>query len=260
LAGGDTSHTRDILSTRNSWLKALPSESSYFELYSDPHLKETDIRENEIWANCGAEYKDILRKTVISLQALGPKLDEFDFIIRTNVSSYFDHLRIEKLLQRYQNYEYFYGGYIEEFKSVNGNKTPFVSGAAIFWNSKTARIISGLNPDEYADFPDDVAFSKLMKKNKVQTTFLQRGNICLHSFFTIAPYYRLKSSTHSELAGIRIQNYHKFTFEKRIFQKIKILLKHQKIELSYTNQKDIISYLARCWQVSKIFFMYRILK
>jgi hypothetical protein len=223
-------------------------------------LKQAEIRENEIWANCGAEYKDILKKTVISLQVLGPKIQEFDFIIRTNVSSYFNHPRIEKMLQRYQDLEYFYGGYIEEFKSAEGGTIPFISGAAVFWNPKTTRIISALDPSEYADFPDDVAFSMFMKKNKVQTTFLQRGSICSHSFFTIAPYYRLKSSIHSELAGIRIQNYHKFTVAKGLLQKTKILVRHQKLELSYADRKEIISYLARCWQVSKICIRYRIRK
>jgi len=260
LAGGDKSHTRDILSTRSSWIRTIPLESSYFELYSDPHLKKTNIQKNEIWANCGAEYTDILRKTVISLQALGPKLEDYDFVIRTNVSSYFNHFKIKKMLQKYKNQKYFYGGYIEESKDGNGSKTPFVSGAAIFWNSKTARIISEMNPDEYRDCPDDVAFSKLMKKHGVKTTFLPRGNICFHNFFTIASYYRLKSSIHSELAGIRIQNYHTFTMEKSILRKSKVLIKHQKLELSYSSKKEFIPYLAKCWQVSKIFFKYRVVK
>ena len=96
LAGGDSSHLQDIAFTRNSWVKELPSGSSYFELYADPKLKNIEIRNHEIWANCGFEYSDILRKTIISLRALGTALDDFDYIVRTNVSSYFNHSKVEK--------------------------------------------------------------------------------------------------------------------------------------------------------------------
>ena len=257
LAGGDTSHARDILTTRNSWVQSLPPDSSYFELYSDPNLKDAYIQGHEIWANCGAEYRDILKKTVISLQVLGTELENYDFIIRTNVSSYFDHPKVEKMLQKYLSYGHFYGGYIEEFKSSEGRIIPFISGAAVFWNPNTARIISKLNPDDYP-IPDDVAFSTLMKKHRIKATFLPRGNICSHGFFTIAPYYRLKSSIHSELAGIRIENYHNFTLEKNIVKKLRIFLRHQKTELAYIDLHELNSYFARCWQVLKITLKYRV--
>jgi len=229
-------------------------------MYSDPQLKNSDIHQNEIWVNCEAEYKDILRKTVLTLKLIASKLDDFDFIIRTNVSSYFDHSKIEKVLQKYQCQEFFYGGYIEEYKANSGGRIPFVSGAAVFLNSKTAKIISEMDPDKYIDYPDDVAFSNVMNKLKVTTTFLPRGNICSHSFFTIAPYYRLKSSVYSELAGVRMHAYHNFTNEKKFTKKIKIALMHQKLELSYLKKSEIRFYLARCWQVLKVAFKYRLLK
>ena len=260
LAGGDASHTQDIVSTRDSWVRTIPSGSSYFELYSDPTLKKTEIRKNEIWANCGVEYSDILRKTVISLQALGPKLEEFDFIVRTNVSSYFNHSKIQKSLSKYQSLKHFYGGYVMEYKSKDGKIIPFVSGAAIFWNSNTAAIVSKISPDEYNNYPDDVAFSKFLKNHNIKTTFLPRGNICSHSLFTIASHYRLKSSVHSELAGIRIRNYHKFTFEKSIHNKARIFLKHQRLEYSYLKRDQLFSYIVNTLQVFKTNLKYRILR
>jgi hypothetical protein len=235
-------------------------ESSYFELYSDPKLEKAEIRNHEIWANCGVEYTDILRKTIISLQVLENMLEDFDFIVRTNVSSYFDHSKIEEVLLKYQDLNYFYGGYVMESKSKSGNKIPFVSGAAVFWNSKTAKIVSQLNPDDFNDYPDDVAFSMFMAQHHVKTTFLSRGNICSHGFFTIASHYRLKSSIHSELASIRILNYHKFTLEKNILRKTKILLEHQRLEFSYFIKNEISAYLVNCLQVVKIFSKYGIRK
>jgi hypothetical protein len=258
LAGGDSSHTQDIVSTRNSWVKALPSGSSHFELYADPKLTNTEIRSHEIWANCGFEYSDILRKTIISLRALGPVLEDFDYIVRTNVSSYFDHSKVEKLLFKYKELEYFYGGYVMESKAFPGKRFPYVSGAAVFWNSETAKLVSTINPDEFNDYPDDVVFSKFLENNGVKITFLPRGNICSHGFFTISSHYRLKSSDYAELAGIRINSYHKFTLEKNYIQKINLLIKHQKLEFSYLKKMEVIFHLANCWQVLKIYFRYKI--
>lgn len=257
LAGGDSSHERDIVFSRNSWVKTIPTGSSYYEMYSNPKLKDAHFRNNEIWVSCGAEYRDILRKTVLALKLIEPNLENYDFIVRTNVSSYFDHLKIEKVLQSHQTLEYFYGGYIEEYKPTGGGQIPFVSGAAVFMNAKVAKIVSEMNPDEYQDYPDDVAFSILMKKHKVKTTFLSRGNICSHGFFTTAPHYRLKSSLYSELAGLRIQAYHNFTLEHKFFKKFQIALMHQRLELSYIRKGDSKSYLARCWQALKIAIKYR---
>lgn len=258
LAGGDKSHLRDIVFTRNTWVKSIPARSSFFELYSSSFLDQAEIRNKEIWANCGSEYKDILRKTIISLQKLDSKLDEFDFIVRTNVSSYFDHSKIEKELQRYKHNEYLYAGYIQEYKAPDGKIIPYVSGAAIFWNSQTARLISRMCVDDYEDYPDDVAVSKLLKKKNVPMTFLSRGNICSHKIFTIASHYRVKSSVHYELAGIRMQNYHNFTLETRLLRKFIIFCKHQKIELSYFNRGEFFSFLSNSRQVLKIFVKYRL--
>lgn len=257
LAGGDTSHLRDISYTRNSWVRNLPDDSAYFELFSDPCLETAEIRNHQIWANCGTQYTEILRKTVISLQALLPVLDDYDFIVRTNVSSYFDHQKIEKILSRYIHKEDFYGGYVMETKTNDGVKFPFVSGAAIFWNPKTAKIISRINPDVFDDCPDDVAFSRYMKDNKVNITFLPRGNICSHGLFTIASHYRLKSSIHSELAGMRINSYHNFTITKNILKKLQIILAHQKTEISYLRKGNSIRYFAECLQLVRVFLKYR---
>lgn len=258
LAGGDSSHTQDIVSTRNSWVKTLPSGSTYFELYADPKLASTEIRNHEIWANCGFEYTDILRKTIFSLRALGPALDDFDYIVRTNVSSYFDHSKVVKLLDKSIGLEHFYGGYVMESKSFPGEKIPYVSGAAVFWNSETAKLVSTLNSDEFNNYPDDVAFSKFLANNGVNITFLSRGNICSHSLFTIASHYRLKSSVHSELAGIRINSYHNFTLERNVLKKFRIFVRHQRIEFSYLKRTEKFSYFANCWQVFKIFLKYRV--
>ena len=147
-----------------------------------------------------------------------------------------------------------------ESKYQNRIKIPFVSGAAVFWNSKTAEIISKLNPDEFSENPDDVAFSLFMAQHKVKMTFLSRGNICSHGFFTIASHYRLKSSIHSEIASIRIHNYHKFTLEKNLLRKTQILINHQRLEFSYFKKKDVIAYMLNFFQVFKTVLKYVIRK
>lgn len=76
------------------WRSYMHLDPDHFECYfirANPRLcSETLIEKDEIWSKTEENLiPGILNKTLMSLELLLPRLHEFDFVLRTNLSSFF---------------------------------------------------------------------------------------------------------------------------------------------------------------------------
>lgn len=125
---------------QKNWRAYMHSDPEHVEAYflkSDPNLpSEYEIREDTIWVR---QYETwipgILNKTVIGMEALLPRLDEFDYVVRTNLSSFYIYPRLLDYLETlprekcYCGMPYDYAGYL------------FVQGAGIILSTDLVRQI-----------------------------------------------------------------------------------------------------------------------
>jgi hypothetical protein len=85
-----------------SYMNLFPEEITAYFIKGDPELQgASEIRENTLYTKTLDSYKPgILKKTILSMQALEPTLGDYDYVLRTNLSSIYD---FPKLLEYVKN-------------------------------------------------------------------------------------------------------------------------------------------------------------
>lgn len=104
---------------QNIWRKYMHLDPEHFEAYfikGDPNLLEPyRIEKDIIWARTEENViPGILNKTVLSLEAFFPRINEFDFVLRTNLSSFFIFPKLLDCLQNLPRKKCYFGSNIGE--------------------------------------------------------------------------------------------------------------------------------------------------
>lgn len=135
------------LELQKIWSSYMNCDPDHFEVYfihADPSLSSHNIDGNHLYLPGEESYKPgILMKTILALESFLPRLDEFDFIIRTNLSSFYIFPRLLNCLKTLPTTRC-YGGQIMHFRPEwNRGKDykRFVSGAGIIMSSDIARMM-----------------------------------------------------------------------------------------------------------------------
>jgi len=204
IASEDPIHKKDQQSQRDTFVQDLHSDSTIYWLHGSKY-DSTFIEDSHIYVDVEEEYSNILQKTIIGIQYLIEFVD-FDLIIRTNVSTYFEDAKIRKMVENIDLGKNFFGGYVESCQDYFGEGQKsfnFVSGTGIFLTKSTAKSLCKMNYQDYIGIPDDVAISHFMKKNDQKITRMRRTNFSYLHILIGTTYVRLKSSVHSNLASQR---------------------------------------------------------
>ena len=205
IASNDPLHESDLLAQRNTWAKSAPEnitvislrgwENDYF-LYSGSTL----------FVPCPEEYSLILQKTILGTEYLVRNLD-FDILIRSNVSTYFDIPKLTAELDRPKYSRDFVGGYFDRTSQGYFNRTSwfeYISGTAIFMSLGAARELSTLRWDDYLGVADDVAIDNFFQKKGFRRIRMARNNLGSTHIFLPTFHTRAKSSTDNALASKRM--------------------------------------------------------
>jgi hypothetical protein len=133
--------------------------SSFFIKYKEDLIEDIVINDDVILIK-GREsvIPGCLDKTVRSIEHLLKNM-EFDFILRTNMSSVFDFKKVYGLLNEKLTYAGFIGYY-------NKNQNKYVSGAGILLNKETCLYVTNNKQLLNYNIIDDVAIGELLEKNK----------------------------------------------------------------------------------------------
>lgn len=149
---------------RETWAKDVPKECEVFFLKQKPFIGECYVDGDTFYAIGKESWQTIGRKTVQSFEYFYKNTD-FDYIFRTNLSSYVD---LEKLLDFIDNNKIVYDGFIGHH-----NGLPFSSGAGILISKNTIKTIIDNKSIWRHDIPDDVALAKLLKSFNI----VPEGNV-----------------------------------------------------------------------------------
>ena len=239
LAKNEEIWERDRAFQEQTWAKESAGRKIRF-LYGSDDFKVKS--ENSIYVDCADEYRFILRKSILGTKQVVNTF-EFDFIIRTNVSTFFD---VDKLLAKLEEKSLDLPialGYFEQHKKEYSLQIPnrlFISGSAIIMNRKAVEVLGGMDWRVYKSIPDDVAITHYLWSKKVKLMHLTRSNYHITHTPLPAPIYRLKSSEFSMLTGERMKLLDRLKQSNKLRAKIFTILKLLRLEISTCTQNDTL--------------------
>lgn len=181
------------------------------------------------------QYSMILDKTILGLKYILKNYD-FDILIRTNVSTYFDIGALKRELNKPIYNGNFYGGYIDKSKqSVLNQKEPFeyISGAGIFMSKFAVSKLITMNTNRYKGVFEDIAIDDFFKNQNLRRVRMTRNNLQYTHIFWPTYYVRTKNSFNSYSASRRMLLLYNYFSCNSIIMKFKHYLN---IELNEINE------------------------
>lgn len=207
--------------------------------------KNEKFNGDELIVECGEDTSDIGFKTIKAFEWCTKNLD-FDFIFRTNTSSYIEVKNLVNHISTLKpEIEHLYQGFKASLpKNENRNKIDFVSGAGILFSKSVIELLvknkNEINYDEW----DDVAFALFLKKHNIYpregNRFDIKGNIFKLNIDKSFYHFRCRIDNH--------YNYPRF-FEYYVIHEL-----HNRIIGVKTNKlfKSLLSFL---FEISKKFYV-----
>lgn len=166
------------------WKSYMHSDPEHFEVYfirGNPDLTAPyEIKGDDLIVKCEESYvPGITRKTVLSIEAMMSRMHEFDYLIRTNLSSFYVFPRLLEFLKTSPKKNFFCGwqmhipaSWTPKFGTIN-----FVSGAGIILSTDLARMLV-LDKEEIFkhqdELADDVLIGLFFQRKNIRTSFASR--------------------------------------------------------------------------------------
>ena len=254
LASNNPENEQDLLTQLDTWVRSLPENYDYLILRGwsgNQYL----LNNHTLFVPIAESYENILAKTILGLDWICKNID-FEFLVRTNVSTFFSIKHVEKLFAKIPIGSNFLGGYIEECKDPSSKslkKLPYIVGTALVMSKNNAILLSKMQSDNFRGLPEDLSISMYLKNNNVKVTPLKRNNLSSHHFFIPAFQIRAKTSKNSALASKRMMDINDYlnetSFYRKLIRYIIILLKE--IGYSEINYKSIPDYFKRLFIFGK---------
>ena len=158
------------------WRCYMDHDPEHFEVYfirGNPDLPTPSLIEGKnLYVRCEESYvPGITQKTILSMEAMLPRLHEFDFVLRTNLSSFFVFPRLIEYIKTLPRNSCFAGVQLYIWNAKNSCFVNFVSGTGIFLSPDLVEMlveeketVLSLDPE----MPDDMLLG----------WFFQRKGLC----------------------------------------------------------------------------------
>lgn len=220
LASDDSTNELDLSMQRRTWLRTI-SGSSRVVILRGHEKPDFDFDGETLRVPITESYQNILKKTILGLNWIVENID-FDLLIRTNVSTYFDTKRVKDVLRKMHLDHAEFGGFVERSNFGSGgilDEETFVTGTGIYLTKSSVLKLVSLDEQDFRGVPEDLSISRFLIENSVKMISFPRVN--LHSTHILLPGFqtRLKSSEISELASLRFgalfSFYNKQTFPRK---------------------------------------------
>jgi hypothetical protein len=256
VASNNQEHEADLLCQKNTWVSTCNEKVSviYLRGWNNDYFYRD---EDTLFVPCKEEYSLILNKTILGVDYLIKNLD-FDILIRSNVSTYFETDRLVRELNHPKYKKSFFGGYFDKSSQLtfgNRNSFEYVQGAGIFLSKQAAIEICKINPADFSDVFEDLVISNFLHNEGFKKIRIARNNLQSTHFFIPTFYIRTKNSANPESASRRMNLIHEFFQAKNIMNKVVAYLKIHANEISefHNNSEPIYLYLVKNWVVLKSF-------
>lgn len=174
------------LEAQKIWKAYMNSDPDHFEAYfirGNPDLaKPFEISGNDLTVKTAESLvPGIVNKTILSLEALEPRLNEFDYVIRTNLSSFYPFGNLRKYLSTLPKEKAYAGISLYQPRSLglppDLDNVPFISGAGIILSRDLAKMMikDHKELDKYKDqMPDDVFIGLFYQRHNIRHIPAQR--------------------------------------------------------------------------------------
>ena len=240
LAGGGSEHKHDQAIQREYCMQPNLKYANYLYVTGSPGSSAHILKDQLI---VDAEDSDLLKKTIEAVKFSLSHLD-FDLIIRTNVSTFFDLRRIPGAWIKISETKSF-GGFVELCRDTTMQKRnfSFVTGTGIFLSKSAAQILITLPLPLELFEQDDVSISRYLLSRYVNLIPIKRTNLSYHHLPFSSTYVRCKSSFNPMLASKRIIYLSQISRCKFSLQRLKLLF----FELNIMNKswKGFVTFLSR---------------
>jgi hypothetical protein len=161
LSMNDGEHYSQFFETQKETWDSIDVDG-FKTFYYFGNCLENKIVNNEIHLTVNESLFTTSKKFIESLKLI--KDFDFDYIIRTNSSSYIDKIKIKEFLENKPN-EKFISGIIGSHQSVN-----FVSGACFFMSKDIVNFILENEKDIDLNIIDDLSLGYFFKKHNLTIT------------------------------------------------------------------------------------------
>lgn len=247
----------DLYTQKSTWLKLLPSNYKYLILRGSDNQGEL-LQDETLFLPVQEKYENILEKTLLGIKWSVENL-EFDFLVRTNVSTYFSTKLLEEKLTGKDPQESFLGGYLDfaKIQSQFGKfRIPYIAGTGIILSRKTSENLVTQNWESYDSLPDDVAISMLLDRCGVNLTSMGRNNLSQSHIFLPTYQIRLKTSSISWLATRRMHLVHQYFVSTNFFKKLDAFLRIMLLEFSslFLGKTELLNFVLYILNTSKMRF------
>jgi hypothetical protein len=211
IASNDMEHEKDLLCQQKTWISNCHRDVKVIFLRGwnkKFYFEDKDV----LYVPCREEYALILTKTVLGMKYIYEN-HNFDVLVRSNVSTYFETNRLVKELNRTRYKNSFFGGYFDQTTEKDNNvkrSSEYISGAGIFFSKDIVGDLIGLDPQEFAGIGDDFAISKYLISLGKNSLRIKRNNLQSTHIFIPTFYIRTKNSFDPNSASRRMVLIHNY--------------------------------------------------
>jgi hypothetical protein len=233
LASETRINQADLLMQKKTWARK-DSGSSIIVWVRGQINGAQKFKDRELTVETPELTENILEKTKLAINWISLNFQP-DFIVRTNVSTYFDIAEMEKFLEAHLDSSADFLGYPE----YTGNKLRFIgpgfcffSGTGLILSKRGYSALLEINSKEYEGIPDDVAMSHFLNRQGLISKKIHRSNLGYTHLFIPHRFIRLKSSESALLTQSRFVLVHEFYTYRGISKYIRVQL----AEFRYINR------------------------
>jgi hypothetical protein len=199
IASNQPEHELDLQSQKNTWVETGNDNVSVIFLRGwDEQRYQFDS--GVLFVPIQETYSNILEKTILGLKYILNNID-FDVLVRSNVSTYFETNKLVKELSSPKYRGSFVGGYFDKSKNKNfysGDSFEYISGTGIYLSKDVVIGLSKLDPNKYTGVFDDLAIYDFLRNKGFKTVRMARNNLFSTHFFIPTFNIRLKNTFNSK--------------------------------------------------------------
>tara|TARA_Y100000992_G_C21253781_1_gene487366 strand:- start:109 stop:987 length:879 start_codon:yes stop_codon:yes gene_type:complete len=204
---------------------------------------QVSLKKDQLTVKAGKKTSDIGYKTMEAFDWCFKNID-FDYLLRTNTSSYIDIKNLESHIELFKNEKYLYNGMQMSLpRNEIRESVKFISGAGILMNRNTIKLLLDKKSDFEINEWDDVAIGKLLQENNIKTTpgkrFDVEGNVFAQPIDIENYHFRC-----------RIDNHYGYP---RFLEKYVLLEVHKRMSGSFKKSNNKL--LNFVFKISKFFYI-----
>ena len=161
---------KKIWSSESENIKIIHFVGSYDE-YNREANYITKENKDYLFLETDDRYENIAKKTIMAFEKIYEDFD-FDFVFRTNTSSYINLPRFSEYVKNFESKLSYAGAHVN---TKEGNL--IASGAGIFLSKENVKLlIDNKNKIDF-NLPDDVAIAKMLLSSKILPTNIERKDL-----------------------------------------------------------------------------------